>query len=123
MKRIALTIAMVAFAANAFAAAVSTTFSSSPMAGITFIPSKNVTLGYSADAAGATGAGATNVVYSIGSKNQAGDRIFVTTSASSAIAQAVSAAGVVLATTDLPTKPSSSSDSAIAGGLGNWSNL
>jgi len=120
MKRIALTIAMLAFAANAFAA---TTFSSTPMAGITFIPSKNVTLGYDAGVAGATGTGATNVVYSIGSKNTAGDRIFATTSASSAIVQAVSAAGVVLATTDLPTKPSTSSDSAIAGGLGNWSNL
>lgn len=121
MRKIVLTLAIVAFASSAFAAA--TTFDTTPMAGITFVPSKNVKLGYNAGAGTGAATGSSNIVFSIGSKNTAGDRIYGATSASSAVAQSVSNAGVSLATTHLPTLPSTPSDSAIAGGANNWSIL
>ena len=83
LKKIVLTLAMVAFAANAFAAssfALSTT--TSWPAAISFVPSKSVVLGYESGTGGGAG---TPSVYSIGSKNTAGDKIFGTTSASTAI--------------------------------------
>ena len=121
MKKIILTIAILAMAANAFAA--DTVYPGStgaaPPAGITFMPSKNVSLGYTPDALGGTDM----VVYSIASKNNAGDRIFGGTSASSAVAQSASSAGTVLQSTDRPDVPGTVSDSTITGGAGNWSIL
>jgi len=124
MKRIILTIAILAMAANAFAAAtvypgVGGT-AAAPPAGITFMPSKNVNLGYTPSAG--TG-GVDMIVYAIASKNNAGDRIFGATSASSAVAQSVSAAGTVLTTSHTPSVPSTISDSTITGGANNWSIL
>jgi hypothetical protein len=120
MKKIILTIAILAMASNAFATAAMTyAAGGTPPAGITFMPSKNVSLGY---VSGAITSG-DNVVYSIASKNTAGDRIFGATSASSAVAQSVSTAGTALATTSPPSLPTTSSDSTIAGGANNWSIL
>lgn len=119
MKKIIITLAILAFASSAFAATVYEA-GGTPPSGITFMPSKNVKLAYDA---GAITAG-DNVVYSIASKNTAGDRIFAATSSSSAVAQSVSTAGTSLATTHLPTKPTTASDSSIAGGTGvSWSIL
>jgi hypothetical protein len=90
-----------------------------PPAGITFMPSKNVSLGYESGNLGGTDM----VVFSIASKNSAGDRIFGATSSSSAVAQAVSSAGYVLEAGKNPTLPTTASDSTITGGVGNWSIL
>jgi len=120
MKKIFLTIAILAMASNAFAAGAMVYKSGgTPPIGITFMPSKNVFLGYTPDKLG----GADNVVYSISSKNTAGDRIFGGTSASSAVAQSVSSAGTELKNTDAPDVPKSVSDSTISGGAANWSIL
>lgn len=117
LKKIALTFALVAFAANAFAAS---NFSpiygigkNSPPAGINFMPSKNVLLGYQGDALGGTNL----IVYSIGSKNTAGDKIFGATSASSAVGAKTGSAGAELGATDGPTFPSTTSDSALDNGF------
>lgn len=121
LKKIALTLAMVAFAANAFAAsnfagtggALYGIGTSNPPAGITFMPSKNVLLGYEPSALGGTNF----IVYSIGSKNSAGDKIFGATSASSAVGTKAGAAGAALAATDGPSLPTTSSDSALDNGF------
>jgi len=120
MKKIILTIAILAMASTSFAAGKMVyTGGGTPPDGITFMPSKNVYLGYTPDAMG----GVDMVVYSIASKNTAGDRIFGGTSASSAVAQSVSSAGNVLKDTDAPSVPTTVSDSTIAGGADNWSIL
>lgn len=119
MKKIIITIAILAFASSAFATSSLYESGGTPPAGITFMPSKNVKLGYES---GPITAG-DNVVYSIASKNTAGDRIFGATSASSAVAQSVSTAGTALAASHIPTKPTTASDSTITGGAGNWSIL
>ena len=108
LKKIVLTLALVGLAANAFAAASITI-----PAGITFVPSKNVILGYNPDVLG----GVSKVVYSIASKNTAGDKIYGATSASSAIGFKVSSAGTTLATGDLPTPPTTISDSTLDNGF------
>ena len=111
LKKIALTFALVAFAANAFAASNFSTLygigTSNPPSGITFMPSKNVLLGYEPSALGGTN----YIVYSIGSKNTAGDKIFGTTSASSAVGSKTGSAGASLGATDGPTLPTSTSKS------------
>lgn len=120
LKKLVLTIAILAMASSAFAAGdMVYAAGGTPPAGITFMPSKNVTLGYEPGNLGGTDM----VVYSIASKNSAGDRIFGATSASSAVAQSVSSAGVVLTNAHNPTLPTTSSDSTITGGAGNWSIL
>lgn len=117
LKKIALTLAMVAFAANAFAASSFTSLygigTSSPPAGITFMPSKNVLLGYQPSALGGTNF----IVYTIGSKNSAGDKIFGATSASSAVGAKTGSAGAALAAGDGPSLPTTSSDSALDNGF------
>jgi hypothetical protein len=107
LKKIALTLALVAFAANAFAGTLALTAPT----GITFVPSKNVVLGYEASNL----SGNSNVVYAIASKNTAGDKIFGATSASSAIGVKAGTPGTSLAAGDGPATPSSISDSALAG--------
>jgi hypothetical protein len=121
MKKIILTIAILAMASNAFATA-GMVFASggTPPTGITFMPSKNVYLGYESGSLGGAG---DMVVYGIASKNTAGDRIFGATSSSSAVAQSVSTAGTVLTPAMVPDLPTTSSDSTIAGGADNWSIL
>jgi hypothetical protein len=118
LKKIIITLALVAFAANAFA---STTLvlsgGTSWPTTIAFVPSKSVTLGYETSAGGA---GGTNSVYTIGSKNTAGDKIFATTSASTAIVWKAGNAGTALAAGDGTTIPSTVSDSRIDTG---WSVL
>lgn len=123
LKKIVLTLAIVAFAANAFAAAtLSSTTDAFKNLGINFTPSKSVVLGYEAGVGGAA-AGSTNSTYSIASKNTAGDRIYGTTSASTAIVQSVASAGAALGNTAHPTLPTTPSDSTITGGNGYWSTL
>lgn len=120
MKRIVLIIAAL-LAMASIASAAETVYKSggTPPAGITFMPSKNVSLGFLPGNLGGTD----NVVYSISSKNTAGDRYFGGTSASSAVAQSVSSAGVELAAGKTPSLPTTVSDSTITGGAGNWSIL
>lgn len=120
MKKIILIIAAMLAMASYASAASTYASGGTPPAGITFMPSKNVALGY--DAGNLGGAG-DNVVYSIASKNNAGDRIFAATSSSSAVAQSVSTAGTPLTTSHIPTKPTTASDSTITGGATNWSIL
>jgi hypothetical protein len=123
LKKIVLTIAIVAFAANAFAgaqAAVVSNTSSWPTT-ITFVPSKSVVLGYESGLPTGVSSG-NNSLYAIASKNKAGDKVFATTSASTAVVQAVGVTGSDLATTDIPDLPASTTDSTIKGGIGanNW---
>lgn len=117
LKKIALTLAMVAFAANAFAAASTLAIygigKNTPPTGINFMPSKNVLLGYYGNALGGTNL----IVYSIGSKNSAGDKIFGATSASSAVGVKTGSAGAELAAGDGPGYPSTTSDSALDNGF------
>lgn len=120
MKKIVILLAMLAFASNAFAAAITYVAGGTPPGGITFMPSKNVGLGY---LAGTLAGGTDMVVYSIGSKNTAGDRIYGATNASSAVVQSVSSAGTTMATGFLPTLPTTVSDSTLTGGAGYWSIL
>lgn len=123
MKKIILILAIVSFAANAFAAAtLSSTADAFKNKGISFVPSKSVVLGYEAGVGGAA-AGSTNSTYSIASKNTAGDRVFATTNASTAVVQSVAIAGSSLSDSDHPTLPASPSDSTITGGHGYWSVL
>jgi hypothetical protein len=123
LKKIAVIIAIVAFATNSFAAAIlSSTTDAFKNLGIAFTPSKSVVLGYEGGIGGAV-AGSTKSTYSIASKNTAGDRVYGTTSASTAIVQSVGAAGQSLTDTDHPTLPTTPSDSTIAGGHGYWSLL
>ena len=109
LKKIALTLALVALASSAFAAASAFT-AMAPPSGINFAPSKNVTLGYQGDTGG--GAGSVNVVYTIGSKNTAGDKIFATTSATTAIVFKTGLAGTALQSTDGTAPPATPSDSS-----------
>jgi len=106
LKKMIITLALVAFATNAFAA-----LSLTIPAGITFVPSKNVTLGYEPSNL----SGTSNVVYAIGSKNTAGDKIYGATSASSAIGYKTGVPGNELGTGDGPIPPTTISDSALAG--------
>jgi len=118
LKKIVLTLAMVAFAANVFAATAATIVT--PVA-IKFVPSKNVTLGYEASAGSAAAAGTTsNSVYAIASKNTAGDKCFATTSSSSAIVWRDAGAGAALTIDSIPDLPSSPTDSTITGGGTGW---
>lgn len=107
-KKIILTLAMVAFAANAYAA-----LTVSVPAGIQFVPSKNVNVGYEPDDLGGTNM----IVYAIASKNAAGDKIFGATSASSAMGYKTGTAGATLGTGDGPGVPTTTSDSALTGGF------
>ncbi|NVN99052.1 MAG: hypothetical protein HXX17_06975 [Geobacteraceae bacterium] len=107
LKKITLTLAIIAFAATAFAG----TATIAVPAGITFVPSKNVDLGYLPDTLGGT----SSVVYAIGSKNNAGDKIFGATSASSAIGFKTGVPGNALVAGDVPAAPTTISDSALAG--------
>lgn len=122
LKKIALTLAMVAFAANAFAASsFSTIYGASggtPPAGLNFVPSKSVDLGYQADAPSS----GNKSVYTLGAKNKSGDKIYATTSASTAIVWKPGVAGAALAAGDGTTLPTSPSDSAIDAS-GGWSVL
>jgi hypothetical protein len=122
LKKIVLTLAMVAFAANAFAASnfalVYGSSGNSPPSGLNFVPSKSVDLGYQADAP-TTG---NKSVYTIGSKNKAGDKIYATTSASTAVVWKSATAGAALQATDGTTLPTTPSNSAIDAGAG-WSVL
>lgn len=119
LKKIALTLALLAFAANAFATAVSVSGGSGWPTAITFVPSKSVTLGYLSGYP--TGVTTGNFsVYSIASKNSAGDKIYATTSASTAIVQSIGIAGSALVTGNVPNLPNTTSDSTIGGGAGNW---
>jgi hypothetical protein len=123
LKKIVLTLAIVAFSANVFA------YNTTPTAAclsngtwptvITFVPSKSVVLGYHSGLPTGVSAG-NNSLYSIGSKNKAGDLIFATTSASTAIVKAAGQTGADLATTDIPNLPGTTTDSAITGGANNW---
>lgn len=120
LKKIVLTIAIVAFAANAFAAAtaaVCSTASTWPTT-ITFVPSKSVVLGYESGLP--SGASGNNSIYAIASKNKAGDKIFATTSASTAVVQAAATTGSDLVVGDIPDLPATTSDSTIQGGKSNW---
>ena len=49
IKKIVLTLAMVAFAANAFAASTFASIGATPAPGLNFVASKSVDLGYQAD--------------------------------------------------------------------------
>jgi len=110
LKKIVLTLAMVAFAANAFAASA---YEAMPTT-IAFVPSKSVVLGYQA---AAPSGGGNKAMYTIGSKNTAGDKIFATTSASTAIVWKAGLAGSTLAATDGTSIPSEVSDSRIDSGF------
>jgi hypothetical protein len=130
LKKIALTIAILALAANSFAAATVVTgpvLSSEAgyaTAGIKFVPSKSVVLGFQSGVPAGSGSGSTPSVYSIASKNKAGDLTFATTSASTAIVKsAVLGAGSDIATTHIPTLPADANDSTLTGGAGGWSVL
>lgn len=122
LKKIALTLAMVAFAANAFATSNFTTIygasGGTPPAGLNFVPSKSVDLGYQADVP----ASGNKSRYTIGAKNKAGDKIYATTSASTAVVWKAGVAGAALIATDGTTLPATPSDSAIDAGAG-WSVL
>lgn len=121
LKKIVLTIALVAFAANAFAAPTGACVSGTgtwPTA-ITFVPSKSVLLGYKSGLPTGVSSG-NNSLYAIASKNKAGDLIFATTSASTAIVKAAGVTGADLGTADIPNLPADTSDSAVAGGAANW---
>ena len=118
LKKIVLTIAMVAFAASAFATGPVVSTGSWPTS-ITFVPSKSVVLGYTSGLPSGVTAG-NNSIYSIASKNKAGDRVYATTSTSTAIVQSVAVTGADLVTGDIPSLPSTGTDSVIQGGHGNW---
>jgi len=119
LKKIVLTIALVAFAANSFAAVTAACVSGTSgwPSVITFVPSKSVVLGYESGLGGA--ASGNNSTYAIASKNSAGDKVFATTSASTAIVSKVAITGAALTTADIPDLPASTSDSTITGG-GSW---
>lgn len=130
LKKIALTIAILSIAANSFAAATAATgplLSSDAgyaTAGIKFVPSKSVTLGYGSGIPAGSASGSTPSVYSICSKNKAGDMTFATTSASTAIAKSPAlGAGSDITTASVPTLPSDANDSTLTGGAGNWTVL
>lgn len=130
LKKIILTIAILSFAANSFAAATAATgplLSSEAAyatAGIKFVPSKSVTLGYGSGVPAGSATGSTPSVYSIASKNKAGDLTFATTSASTAIVKSAGlGAGSDLATGSVPTLPADANDSTLTGGVGSWSVL
>lgn len=127
-KKIAIIIASVAMAANAFAAATEVTVALSTegswaTANIKFTPSKSVVVGYKGGTP-ADAAGANNSVYSIASKNTSGDSAYGATSASTSIVFSKAlVAGTPITTDSIPTLPSDPSDSTIAGGAGGWSIL
>ncbi len=130
LKKIVLTIAILALAANSFAGATAKTAAclsndgtSFAAVNIKFVPSKSVVLGYASGyPSGASGTTAS--VYSIAAKNKAGDLTYATTSASTAIVKSATlGAGSDLATTSMPTLPADANDSTIAGGVANWSVL
>ena len=130
LKKIALIIAILSVAANSYAAA---TVSQSPVlstdaafatAGIKFVPSKSVVLGYTSGTPAGSATGSTPSVYAIASKNKAGDNTYATTSASTAIVKSEAlGAGTSLEATHVPTLPADANDSTIAGGAGGWSVL
>jgi len=105
LKKIILTLALVAFAANSYAA-----LTVGVPGGITFVPSKSVSLGYE----GAALTSGSKVVYHIASKHSAGDKEYGATSASSAIGYKAANPGSAVGTTG-PGLPSTISDSALAG--------
>jgi len=129
LKKIAIIIASVAMAANAFAAATEVTSCLSSDAGawatanIKFVPSKSVVLGYKGGTP-ADAAGANNSVYSIASKNTSGDSTYGATSASTTIVFSKNlVAGTAIDISAVPTLPTDPSDSTISGGADNWSVL
>jgi len=119
LKKIVITIACVAFAANVFAATAACVSNGTWPTAITFVPSKSVILGYESGLPTGVTAG-NNSLYAIASKNKAGDKIFATTSASTAIVQAAAVTGADLVVNDIPDLPADTSNSTIAGGKGNW---
>lgn len=128
IRKLAVILAAVAMASNAFAAAtvvtgpVLSTDGGWATANIKFTPSKSVVLGYTGGRP-ASDAGV-NTVYSVASKNSAGDATYGATSASTSIVfSKVVPAGTGLATSHIPTLPTDASDSTIDGGAGNWSVL
>jgi len=109
IKKAIMTMALVSFASVAFGAA-----SIGIPTGVTgFNTSNNVKVGYDNNGG--------NTVYSISSKHDQGNRIFGTTSASTAIYGTSGTPGTALATSDNPNTPGSPTDSTMAGGAGNWS--
>jgi len=130
LKKLVVILAAVAMASNAFAAAtvvrapvLSTDIGTWATYNIKFTPSKSVIMGYTSGIP-ATDTGTNASVYSIASKNSAGDSLFGATSASTSIVftKAVGAGGDLQAS-HVPTLPTDATDSTIAGGAGNWSVL
>lgn len=83
-----------------------------------YTPSNNVKFGYQS----ASNSVGVNDRYSIATKHTSGDRVYGTVSASGVIYSSVSGTGIgsVLATTDIPTLPGTSTDSTVTGGAGGW---
>ena len=130
LRKIAIILAVIATATNALAAAtvktgplLSTDLAAWATANIKFTPSKSVIMGYQSGLPATDATGTNPSVYSIGSKNSAGDSLFGATSASTSIVFSKSSAGYDLKGTDLPTLPTDPTDSSISGGAGNWSVL
>ena len=120
LKKVALTLLAIAFAANAFAAATAITGPTlyavgadvSAALGTTgFNSSKNVQVVY---ASGSSGGTAEADVYAISSKHVQGDKIYGSTSASSYIWIKQSASGTAVAVGDNPAVPNTPSDSAVS---------
>lgn len=128
LRKLAIVLAIVAMAANSFAAAtvVTTAISTDATwaaANIKFTPSKSVILAYLGGTP-ADATGASNSVYAIAAKNTAGDSAYAATSASTSIVFTKALlAGVPVTTDSVPTLPTDASDSTISGGAGGWSVL
>jgi hypothetical protein len=103
-------------AGTSFAGATAATVGMSAPKGYT--PSNNVKFGYES---GVNTVGV-NDRYSIATKHTSGDRVYGTVSASGVIYSSLSGTGIgnTLQTSDIPTLPSTSTDSTVTGGAGGW---
>lgn len=114
LHKLAIILAVTLFAGSAFAAASAEVSTTNTVSGKTlsgFSPTRQVTVGYISLDANADR-------YAISAKHLQGNKIYGTTSAQTSNFQKDGVSGTALATTDVPTLPSSTSDSAIPSG---WS--
>ncbi|MHC1696720.1 MAG: hypothetical protein AB9919_01385 [Geobacteraceae bacterium] len=114
LHKLAIILAVTLFAGSAFAGASAEISTSNVVSGATllgFSPTRGVTVGYISLATSPDR-------YAMSAKHQQGNKIYGSTSAQTSNFQKDGVAGTALTTTDVPSLPNSTSDTAIPSG---WS--